>query len=105
MIGMQDRTNNSTLTVQGFTPYAQVPRWILSAGDKLSHGAVRLYGVIMTYADNTSHAAFPGRELLAADMSVKERSITNYDKHLEDIGALQVIRLRHKRTEQLYTNH
>src|SRR5690625_3117237 len=105
MIGMQDRTNNSTLTVQGFTPYAQIPKWILRAGDKLSHGAVRLYGVIMSYADNTTRTAFPGQEKLAQDLGVSVRSIFTYMKDLEKYGALIVERRRNKRTGNYYANN
>lgn len=102
---MQDSTNNSTLTVQGFTPYAQVPRWILRSGSKLSHGAVRLYGVIMTYADNDTKAAFPSRHKLGEDLGVKEWSISKYIKELEAHGALTVTRRRNKRTGNFYANH
>lgn len=102
---MQDSTNNSTLTVQGFTPYAQVPRWILRAGDGLSHGAVRLYGVIMTYADNNTRAAFPGRDKLGENLGVKEWSVSKYIKELEKYGALKVDRRRNKKTGNFYSNH
>ena len=97
--------NVSTLEIKGFTPYAQIPRWILRAGDKLSHGAVRLYGVIMTYADNSTRAAFPSREKLAEDMGVKVRSISSYIKELEDFKALEVTRRRNKKTGNFYANH
>lgn len=97
--------DNGTLSIQGFTPYAQIPRWILRAGDRLSHGSVRLYGVIMTYADNDTKSAFPGREKLAGDMGVKVRSVSAYIKELEDFGALVVTRRRNKRTGNFYSNH
>lgn len=100
---MEDDT--STLTIEGFTPYAQIPRWVLRAGDRLSHGAVRLYGVIMTYADNSSRAAFPGREKLAGDLGVKSRSVSTYIKELETFGAIRVTRRRNKRTGNFYANH
>ena len=102
---MNKSTSESTLTVQGLTPYAQIPRWILRAGDNLSHGAVRLYGVIMTYADNDTRTAFPGREKLAEDMGIKPRTITTYVKELEAYGALIVERRRNKRTGNYYANH
>lgn len=101
---MEQSTNELTLTVEGFTPYAQIPRWVLRAGKNLSHGAVRLYGVIMTYADNDSRTAFPGRDKLAEDLGVKARSITNYIQELEDYGALKVLRRRNKRTGNYYAN-
>lgn len=102
---MENTNNESTLTVQGFTPYAQVPRWILRAGDGLSHGAVRLYGVIMTYADNNTRAAFPGRDKLGENLGVKEWSVSKYIKELEKFGALRVDRRRNKKTGNFYSNH
>lgn len=97
--------NSSTLEIKGFTPYAQIPRWILRAGDKLSHGAVRLYGVIMTYADNSTRAAFPSREKLAEDMGVSVATIKRSIKELEDFGAMTVTRRRNKKTGNFYANH
>ena len=91
--------------VQGFTPYAQIPKWVLRSGKKLSHGAKALYGVIMTYADNETRAAFPGKEKLAEDMGASVRSIFNYMKELEDFGALKVTRRRNKKTGNYYANH
>lgn len=102
---MTNASTTETLAIQGFTPYAQIPKWILRAGDALSHGAVRLYGTIMTYSDNDTKAAFPGREKLAGDMGVKVRSISTYIKELEDFGALTVTRRRNKRTGNFYANH
>lgn len=97
--------NSSTLEIKGFTPYAQIPRWILRAGDKLSHGAVRLYGVIMTYADNSTRAAFPSREKLAEDMGVSVATIKRSIKELEDFDAMTVTRRRNKKTGNFYANH
>lgn len=95
----------STLTIEGFTPYAQVPRWVLRAGKGLSLGARSLYGVIMTYADNSTRAAFPSREKLASDLGVSTRSVSTYIKELEGFGALRVDRRRNKRTGNFYANH
>lgn len=97
--------DTSTLTIEGATPFAQIPRWILRSGDHLSHGAVRLYGVIMTYADNTSRTAFPARERLGEDLGVSVRSIGKYVKELEEFGALKVTRRRNKRNGNFYANH
>ena len=97
--------NVSTLEIKGFTPYAQIPRWILRAGDKLSHGAVRLYGVIMTYADNSTRAAFPSREKLAEDMGISVATVKRAIKELEEFGAVEVTRRRNKKTGNFYANH
>ena len=97
--------NVSTLEIKGFTPYAQIPRWILRAGDKLSHGAVRLYGVIMTYADNSTRAAFPSREKLDEDMGISVATVKRAIKELEEFGAVEVTRRRNKKTGNFYANH
>lgn len=102
---MQDSTNNSTLTIQGFTPYAQVPVWVIRSGKGLSHGARALYACIMTYADNSSKSAFPSRQRLAEDLGCTEKSISRYIKELEDFGALGVDRRRNKRTGNFYANN
>lgn len=98
-------TTSETFAIQGFTPYAQVPRWIIRSGSQLSHGAVRLYGVIMTYADNDTRAAFPGKEKLSQDIGSSVRSVFTYMKELEAFGALIVTRRRNKRTGNYYANH
>lgn len=97
--------NDSTLSIEGYTPYAQVPRWVIRSGGKLSHGAVRLYAVIMTYADNATHTAFPSRETLAEDMGASVATVKRCVKELEDGGALVVQRRRNKKTGNFYANH
>ena len=101
---MDNDTRTATLTVKGFTPYAQIPKWILR-NPELSHGSVRLYGVIMSYADNETLAAFPSRETLAKDMGVTVRSIGSYISELEKAGVMEVERRRNKRTGNFYANH
>lgn len=102
---MYDSSTQESFEVQGFTPYAQIPKWVLRSGKKLSHGAKALYGTIMTYADNETRAAFPGKEKLAEDMGASVRSIFTYMKELEDFGALKVTRRRNKKTGNFYANH
>lgn len=97
--------DSSTLAIKGFTPYAQIPKWVIRSGSSLSHGAVRLYGAIMSYADNDKHSAFPGREKLAGDVGASIRSISVYIRELEQFGALLVTRRRNKRTGNFYSNH
>lgn len=102
---MDESTNNATFQVEGFTPFAQIPQWIIRSGGGLSHGAVRLYGVIMTYADNDTKTAFPGREAIANDMGASVASVKRYIKELEEFRALSVVRRRNKRTGNFYSNH
>ena len=101
---MDNDTRTDTLSTKGFTPYAQIPKWILR-NPELSHGAVRLYGVIMSYADNETREAFPGREKLAKDMGSNVRSISRFMAELQEINALEVTRRRNKRTGNYYSNH
>lgn len=100
-----NHSSSGTLEVEGFTPFAQIPVWVLRSGGKLPSGAVQLYGVIMTYADNTTHAAFPSKPTLAADMGVSESTVGRAIKALEGFGALVVTRRRNKRTGNYYANH
>lgn len=93
---MDDDT--STLTVEGFTPYAQVPRWVVRSGGALSGNAVHLYSVLMTYADNGSKAAFPSRSTLAGDMGRSLNTVKRAMAELESFGALRVTRRRSKST-------
>lgn len=102
---MKQNTQEPTLTVQGITPYAQVPLWIIRSGNRLSLGARALYACIMSYASNDTRTAFPGRETLARDLGVSVSTVKRNIKELEDFGALSVDRRRNKRTGNFYANH
>ena len=93
---MEDST--STLTIEGFTPYAQVPRWVVRSEGALSGNAVHLYGVLMSYADNGTKAAFPSRSRLARDMGRSVNTVKRAMAELEAYGALKVERRRSKVT-------
>ena len=98
-----DNHTSGTLEVEGFTPYAQVPVWILRKPD-LSLGAKALYGALMSYADNRTKLAFPGQERVAADLGCTVRTVYKYMKELEESGILSVERRRNKRTGNFYAN-
>lgn len=93
---MEDST--STLALEGFTPYAQVPRWVVRSHGALSGNAVHLYGVLMSYADNDTKAAFPSRSRLANDMGRSVDTIKRAMRELEQYGALRVERRKSKVT-------
>ena len=101
---MSDRTHTSTLALDGFPLYAQIPNWVLLS-KALSHGAKCLYGIIMIYADKHTLAAFPGRERLADDLGVKSRQVSTYIKELEGVGAVTVERRRNQQTGNFYVNN
>lgn len=94
----------ATFEVVGLVRFAQVPKWIIRHPD-LSAGAKALYADIMTYADNDTKTAFPGRERLAADLNVSVSTIGRWIKELESISAITVTRRRNKRTGNFYANH
>lgn len=93
---MEDGT--STLAVEGFTPYAQIPRWVARSQGALSGNAVHLYAVLMSYADNGTKAAFPSRSRLAQDMGRSVDTVKRAMTELEKFGALKVQRRRSKVT-------
>ena len=102
---MQHDSTQEYVEFEGLTPFAQVPVWILRSGKKLSSGAKALYATIMSYADNTSRMAFPGKDRLAEDMGVSVRSIFTFMKELEEFGALRVKRERNPRTGNFKSNN
>ena len=70
-------------------PFVMVPLFVL----ELSPQAVKLYGLLWRYADNSTREAWPSRPRLAADMGFKQaRSVDAIVKELEDAGAVDVIR-------------
>ena len=99
-----DKIAQDTLTVEGFTPFAQVPRW-LARHDTLSPAAKALYLVIMTYASNENRTAFPSRDTLAKDLNSSVKSVGKYIGELEAAGAMIVTRRRNRRTGNFYANH
>jgi hypothetical protein len=74
-------------------PFATVPEWLLRA--PVSDRAVRLYGILIRYADREGHA-FPSRRRLAEDIHCSESSLDRAVKELVHIHALKV----HKRRSE-----
>ena len=69
--------------------FVVVPDWIVM-NKKLSHGAVRLWSVLGTYADRRTKECWPGRKRLATDLGCSVRMITNYLADLRAAGALEI---------------
>ena len=71
------------------TKFVMIPKWIMLSD--LSSGAIRLYGALMSYANNETLQAFPSRKTLANDMRMKQaKSIDPYIDELKRFGALKV---------------
>lgn len=101
---MSEHINDSTITIPTFTPYAQIPLWIVRSGKALSSGAVRLYGVLKSYTDNGQSVAFPGKERISEDMGISIRSVFNYLKELEDFDALRIQQRRKENSGSFSSN-
>lgn len=77
------------------TKFSMIPKWVMISD--LSSGAIRLYGVLMCYADNKTHEAYPSRKTLADDMQLKRvRSVDTYIEELVEFGALIVNKRKRK---------
>ena len=71
--------------------FAMIPTWIMRS--TLSANAIRLYGVLATYADAETREAFPSRATIARDMQLSQaRSVDPYIEELAAFGALTVQR-------------
>ena len=71
--------------------FAMIPTWIMRS--TLSANAIRLYGVLATYADAETREAFPSRATIARDMQLSQaRSVDPYVEELVAFGALTVQR-------------
>lgn len=66
--------------------YAIIPEWVLFHAD-LSHGAVRLYGVLRRFADHRG-VAFPGLSAIGKKYGVEPRSVTRHMDELIAAGAV-----------------
>lgn len=68
--------------------FRTVPDWVLESS--ISDGALRLYMVMLQFADNTTGQAYPGRKLLAERLGKTEKSVDRYIDELESIRAVTV---------------
>jgi DNA-binding transcriptional MocR family regulator len=67
-----------------------VPRWVVLA--PVSPTAIRLYCVLMTYADSKERTCWPSLNTLAAAMHASKTTVVNAVAELERLGALDVKR-------------
>jgi len=72
---------------EGFT---MIPNVVIR-NPALSHGAFRLYSVLLSYAWQDGFC-FPGQERLAADMGIRLRMVYQYTKELEAADLIHVRR-------------
>jgi len=96
-----------TQTSSGITTdnrFVIIPQWVLMS--PISDGALRLYAVLMKYADGGTRTAFPSRAALARDIRKSADTVDRYIRELEELGALHVERRKKSNNENwsnLYT--
>ena len=67
--------------------FARIPEWLLEA--ELSHGAVRLYG-ILDRGCGKDHTTFPSRTTLARKMACNRTTVDRFIVELVEVGAVEV---------------
>lgn len=75
------------MSIRNTLPFAIVPEWLLDA--PVSANAVRLYAVLVRYADK-EHRAHPSRRTLAKRLRVSTKTIDRTLKELVEIGAMRM---------------
>ncbi len=80
------------MSVRNELPFAVVPEWLLDAD--VSDRAVRLYGILVRYADREGHA-HPSRKTIALRLRCSTPSVDRALKELVTAGALVVHRRQH----------
>lgn len=68
--------------------FRTVPDWVLESD--ISDGALRLYMVMLKFADNGTGQAYPGRRLLSQRTGKSLKSVDRYIDELERVGAVTV---------------
>lgn len=71
-------------------PFVIIPEWLLRMD--LSHGAVRLYAELATFADYKTGDAWPSRSLLASRLKCSRDTIDRFAKELVSARAITVRR-------------
>ncbi|WP_435298492.1 helix-turn-helix domain-containing protein [Timonella sp. A28] len=79
-------SNDTTITSDN--RFAIIPHWVIFS--PISDSALRLYAVLMKYANNETGQAWPSRKTLAKDMNKGEKAVDRAVKELKNIGALKV---------------
>ena len=81
--------------------FAIIDEWVLNL--PISDRALRLYVLLVRYADNHTHRAFPSRETLATRMDCSKASVDRATQELIDHGA--VSKTQRMNSSLVYTVH
>jgi hypothetical protein len=78
--------DNMETTITSDRRFAIVDEWVLDL--PVSDRAIRLYAVLVRYADHQTHKAFPSRRTLAERLRCSMKSVDRAVQELIDAGAL-----------------
>lgn len=81
--------------------FAIIDEWVLNL--PISDRALRLYVLLVRYADNHTHRAFPSRETLATRMNCSKASVDRATQELIDHGAIS--KSQRMNSSLVYTVH
>jgi hypothetical protein len=92
-------TNEPSASLEFEQKFVVIPQWILFKGARpepsgLSDRAIRLYGVLQSYADNETRRSFPARRTLAKALACSVKSIDRALDELVKFGAVAKIKRR-----------
>lgn len=93
---------NPTPSPPGRFTFSIIPEWILDH-EKLSHGAVRLYGILARYSDS-SGVSWPSRTTLARRLRCTPITIDRWAAELVEVEALTITRRKGETTKNNLTN-
>jgi hypothetical protein len=79
--------------------FSIIPEWILDSPE-LSHGAVRLYGILARYSDKEG-ISWPSRTTLAKRLSCTSITVDRWASQLVKVEALTITRRKSKSNENL----
>ncbi len=79
--------------------FSIIPEWILDHSD-LSHGAVRLYGILARYADKQG-VCWPSRATLALRLRCTPITVDRWATQLVEVEALTITRRKSEANENL----
>lgn len=81
--------------------FAIIDEWVLNL--PISDRALRLYVLLVRYADNHTHRAFPSRETLATRLNCSKASVDRATQELIDNGAIS--KTQRMNSSLVYTVH
>lgn len=94
--------SDSTPSTENAFTFSIIPEWVLDH-ENLSHGAVRLYGILARYSD-ADGVSWASRTTLANRLRCTSITIDRWARELVKVGALTITRRKGETTNNNLTN-